>query len=239
MNDLTNKIALITGATGGMGQETAIELSREGVNLILVGRDEDKLEDLKECIRRDTGVDVSSHLLDLGTATEKEIKETVGHIDALDMVIFTAGALIPGSLEKTDLSWYEAHFNVNIRSVFLILKNLLPKLRASRGQVVIINSSIIKAAKGNLPLYTASKHALAGFTDAFRHQVNPFGIRVINIIPGKTATKMQKSLAKEMGTTYNPESMIQPVAIAYTIIHALKLPDSAEITEIHIRPMKK
>jgi len=82
-------------------------------------------------------------------------------------------------------------------------------------------------------------NALAGFTESLRQEVNPHGIRVVNVIPGKTATAMQEELHRRKNVKMMGELFIQPYEIAYTIVRVLKLPFNAEITELAIRPMKK
>jgi NADP-dependent 3-hydroxy acid dehydrogenase YdfG len=147
--------------------------------------------------------------------------------------------IIPKSVEHAREEDLTRQFNVNFFSAFRLISLMIPCLKANRGQIIIINSSIVKSAKEDLSLYGASKHALAGFTESLRNEVNPLGIRVVNVVPGKTATGMQEQLAQMSNSAYNSGIMIQPYDIAYTVLGVLKLPQTAEITDIFIRPMNK
>ena len=87
--------------------------------------------------------------------------------------------------------------------------------------------------------YAATQHALRAIADSLRAEVNPQGVRVLSVFPGRTATPMQARLCELEGKAYSPERLIQPEDIASTVIHALTLPRTAEITEISIRPFVK
>ena len=100
-----------------------------------------------------------------------------------------------------------------------------------------MNSSVIQRAIPALGQYSSSKFALKGLADSLREEVNPYGIRVLSIYPGKTATSMQEKIFLENGNSYRPESLLQPEDISDIIICSLTLPRTAEVTEIYIRPM--
>ncbi|MFH0758708.1 MAG: SDR family NAD(P)-dependent oxidoreductase [Bacteroidota bacterium] len=239
MKSLHGKTAFITGATGGMGTEIALCLARENVNLVLLGRDSAKLGRLKEAIKGISDAKVDVIRLDLGKNIEKEVHVVMDPERNIDILIFAAGSVSPNEVEEGRGKVFEKQFNVNFFSTVSLIGGLLPRLKQSKGQIVIISSSIIKNAKGNLSAYGASKHALAGFTEALRYAVHPHGIRVMNVVPGRTATGMQEKLAQETDGTFNPDILIQPIDIATTVTQALKLPYTAEITDIFIRPMNK
>ena len=87
--------------------------------------------------------------------------------------------------------------------------------------------------------YAATKAALKAMADSLREEVNPDGVRVLSIFVGRTATPMQAALHEAEGKEYRPERLLQPEDIASTIVHALCMPRTAEITEVDIRPMQK
>ena len=116
---------------------------------------------------------------------------------------------------------------------------LLPLLKSKHAQVVFINSSATFNVTPGLSQYAATKHALKAVADSFRHEVNADGIRVLSVYPGRTASPMQESLFRKEGREYNPEVLVQPRDIAWIVIETLRLPRSAEVTDVHLRPMKK
>ena len=146
------------------------------------------------------------------------------------------------SFDKTETASLENldwQFQINYRAPYLITQSFLPILKESQGQIIFVNSSVIQRAIPALGQYSSSKFALKGLADSLREEVNPYGIRVLSIYPGKTATSMQEKIFLENGNSYQPESLLQPEDISGVIIHSLMLPGTAEITEIFIRPMLK
>ena len=108
----------------------------------------------------------------------------------------------------------------------------------TRGQVLFINSTVIRAANiAGRGGYAASKQGLKAIADSLRDEVNEYGIRVISVMPGTTATDGQEKLYKIAGKPYDPGTLLQPQDIAQAACDALALPRTGEITDIYIRPM--
>jgi len=87
--------------------------------------------------------------------------------------------------------------------------------------------------------FSATQHALRAMADALREEVNPSGVRVLSLFPGRTATPRMKALYAAEQKPYRPEVLMQPEDVATMIIQALCLPHTAEVTEIHMRPLQK
>ena len=128
---------------------------------------------------------------------------------------------------------------MNARAPYLLTQALLPRLVARQGQVVVLNSSIWGNAHAGTAAYAGSKYALKAFTDALRAEVNPAGLRVLSVYPGRTATPMQAAVHRAEARRYDPEALLQPEDVAATILAALALPRTAELTDLHIRPARK
>ena len=94
-------------------------------------------------------------------------------------------------------------------------------------------------AKPSTAQYDATKHALKAIADALRGEVNPHGVRVLIVYLGRTATEMQAQIHRMENKPYQPELLLQPEDVASVIMNALSLPRTAEVTDIHIRPMIK
>jgi NADP-dependent 3-hydroxy acid dehydrogenase YdfG len=103
---------------------------------------------------------------------------------------------------------------------------------------VFVNSSIVSRAAQEAGQYAATQHALKGVADSLRQEINPEGVRVLSIYPGRTATARQASIHAAEGKSYRPEQLIQPEDVAFIVVSALKVARTAEVTDIHIRPMR-
>ena len=238
--DLKHKNALITGATSGIGEATALILAQMQVNLCLVGRNEQKLNMIKKDLSKSP---VKIEVLKADLSDEDQLKKITdfytGHFSTLDILIHSAGVILTGPTEHAAVKDLKLHMNVNYLAPYFITQSLLPLLRKSRGQIVFVNSSAIQRPIGNLGQYSSSKYALKGLADSLREEINKDGIRVLSIYPGKTATAMQEKLYRENNKPYQAEKLLQPEDVAITILNAIRLPRTAEITEIYIRPMQK
>lgn len=240
MKKLNGKYALVTGASSGIGWALAKRLIELGVNLILLGRDIKSLQKLKT-IGKENNVQVEVIEIDFADKEKrKSIADTVKKIfGRLDILIHCAGTISLSEVEKTLDEDLDYTFQINFNVPFELTRDLLPYLKKSKGQILFVNSSIVQRASANLSHYAASKHALKGFTDSLREEVNPHDVRVITLYPGKTATEMQKNLYKRINKNYKPELLIQPDDIASAVCHLLSMPQTVEVTDMYLRPMKK
>lgn len=112
-------------------------------------------------------------------------------------------------------------------------------MQAVSGQVVFINSSRDSVAKPTSTQYDSTKHALKAIANSLRAEVNAHRVRVLSVHLGRTAGEMQERIHHMEGKPYRPELLLQPDDVAAVILTALSLPSTAEVTDIHIRPMVK
>ena len=241
MNSLKNKVAVITGANGGIGKSIALALAEQGVNLYLLGRESSSLEAVAQRAKQSTGV-VHCYRVDL--TVDRDItrfyESIAAEFTAVDILVHSAGIISLGPLESASVEDFDLQFKTNVRGPYLLTQILLPLLKLRHGQVVFINSSVVFLdARPGLGQYTATKQALKALADSFRQEVNAEGIRVISVYPGRTSSPMQQTIFKTEGKIYQPDLLIQPADIAATIVNALWLPPTAEITDIILRPMVK
>lgn len=226
---MKGQVALITGASGGIGSAIARALSDEGVRLFLVGR---KLENLTggEAFQADLTDDAQLR------ATAAKVLEVYGGVDILvhSIGLFRAGPIATSPVEDLD-----AQYRVNLRVPYLLTQELLPSLIERQGQVVFVNSGAgSHPARGSWGAYSATKHALRALADSLRDEVNKKGVRVLTVFPGRTATPMQEEVHRFEGRAYDPARFLQPEDVASAVVHALGLPRTAELTDLHIRPMQ-
>ncbi len=224
--------ALVTGAGSGIGRAIALALADEGVQLILAGRDAEKLE----AVAAEVGgaVTVSA---DLATEAGIEtVSQAAGH--ELHLLVHSAGTYRRGPAGSLTLSAWLHLDAINVHAPIRLTAACLGRLQATRGQIVVVNSTAIFAAAAHAAAYAASKHALKAATDALRQEVNAHGIRVLSVYPGRTDTPMQAEILAAEGRTAAPGALIQPEDVAAVVIAALKLPATAEVTDIVMRPMR-
>jgi NADP-dependent 3-hydroxy acid dehydrogenase YdfG len=157
----------------------------------------------------------------------------------MHVLVHAAGAIALGSVADSRLEDFDLQHRVNVRAPYQLTRALLPLILSVQGQVVFINSSAGLAAREQVSQYAATKHALKAVADSLRAEVNPDGIRVLSVYLGRTATRMQSEVHAREGKPYFPERLLQPEDVASVVVNALELPRTAEVTDIHIRPMLK
>jgi len=240
MRNFESRIAVVTGASSGIGRAIALALAEHGATLCLVGRDLEKLE-MVASIARTNAPQVRCVQADL--TLDKDIRELVVQLErdfgGLDILIHSAGFLSLSPMESASLEDFDRHYRINVRAPYALTRALLPMLRVRRGQIVFINSSAGLNARANVGQYAASKHALKAVADSLREEVNPDGVRVMSVYPGRTATPMQAAVHKMEDREYQPEHLMQPEDVATMLVSALSLPRSAEVTDIMVRPLVK
>ena len=157
----------------------------------------------------------------------------------VDVLVHSAGTISLGELETASVHDLDRQYAANVRAPYLLTQALLPALRAREGQIVFINSTAGLAARANVAQYAATKHALKALADSLRDEVNPQGIRVTSVYPGRTATPLQAEVHALEGKPYAPERLMQPEDVASVVLNALVLPRGAELTDVMVRPMLK
>jgi NADP-dependent 3-hydroxy acid dehydrogenase YdfG len=240
MNALQKKVAVVTGASSGIGKAIALALCEQGVDLCLVGRDVSALQSIAETASQ-LGVRADCYQCDLGDERELDLlsAKLSRDLSAIDVIIHSAGIYIAGYLERALVADFDRQYRVNVRAPFALTQALLPMLRERRGQVVFINSTAGLNASAGVGHYAATKHALKALADSLRAEVNSDGVRVLSIYPGRTATLMQAAIFNSERRAYFPEKLLQPEDVATVVVSALMLPRTAEVTDVNIRPLTK
>ncbi|HEX9943429.1 MAG TPA: SDR family oxidoreductase [Thermoanaerobaculia bacterium] len=240
MSALQGTVALVTGASGGIGEAISMALAREGVRLILAGRSAKKLQLVAERARA-LSPDVETFVADLTDDDEVRAlaEQTLAAFGGVDVLIHSIGLFLAGLVEATSVENLDRQYRVNTRVPYALTQILLPSLISRQGQVVFVNSgSGFHPARAGWVAYAASKHALRAVADGLRDEVHAKGVRVISVFPGRTATPMQEEVQRYEGNEYDPERFIQPRDIAAAVLNALALPRTAEVTDLHVRPMR-
>ncbi|MEZ5082519.1 MAG: SDR family NAD(P)-dependent oxidoreductase [Bacteroidales bacterium] len=237
MSSSLKKIALVTGATSGIGKNIAYKLLANGIDVIFTGRNFDGME--KEISRLSPPYNsyhfIKADLL-LDEDMNKLIKRVVEITDRIDILVHSAGIIDIGSIEESDISGLETMFKLNVKAPYFISQKLLPAIKKQKGIIVFINSTAGLDSWANISQYAASKHALTAITKSLREEAAPFGIKVISIHPGGTDTPMQKQIQQLEGKKYDPSLFMPPELVADTVIQAIKSSNSSVALDIIIKP---
>ncbi len=240
MTGLSERVAVVTGASGGIGRAIALALAAERMSLYLVGRRVEALEAVAANARQRSpravvcGADLTEDEQALEVADS--IRRDAG---AVDVLVHAAGVISLGAITETRVEEFDRQFKINVRAAYLLTQALLPMLKARQGEVVFVNSTAGLHARGGVSQYAATKHALKAVADSLREEVNVDGVRVLSIFLGRTATPMQAAVHGAEGKPYRPERLIQPEDVSTVLLSLLVLPRSVEVTEIRLRPMRK
>jgi len=235
---LPGHVAVVAGATSDVGRSICLGLASAGAHLCLLGRDTDALEDLATTLGSHTegtsiyrvDLTVDSTLVELGERLDRE----VGRVDVL---VHSAGSFEMGAHAGAAIDNLDRQHRTNVRGPYLLTQALLPLLRACQGQVVFMNSTVGLEARAGVGQYASTQHALRAIADALRAEVNSDGVRVLTFYLGRTATARQKRIFQLEGRQYTPELLMQPEDVAHMVMAAIRLPRTAEVTEIRMRPL--
>ena len=172
-----------------------------------------------------------------------DIKELAATIQEdhgrVDMLVHCAAGFSYGKLESTSVKDFDRQYRLNVRAPYLLTQTLLPMLKTCQGQIVFLISSVVLRPTANVSQYAATKHALKAIADSLREEVNADGVRVLSVLPGRTATSLQEAIFQYEKRSYDPRLLLQPEDVAEVIINTLALPRTAEVTNISMRPMIK
>ncbi len=237
---LVGLTGVVTGASGDIGGAIALALADQGTAVCIVARRAAELEAL--AARADAGSPpMLVHPADLTHGPEiAGLAERVDReLGRLDFLVHSAGVIAFGTHETALTDDLDVQYRVNVRAPYVLTKALLPRLRASQGQVVFIGSTAALQVRAGLGQFAATQHALRAIADALRAEVNADGVRVLTLYLGRTATARQARIFGLEGRSYAPQLLMQPSDVAEMVLATMRLPRTAEVTEIRMRPLVK
>ncbi|WP_028934180.1 SDR family NAD(P)-dependent oxidoreductase [Pseudonocardia spinosispora] len=244
---LTDTVALVSGASSGIGRATAVRLASEGAAVALVARRTDRLEELAATIRADggTAVVISADLTD-SDAARSAVESTVRQLGRLDTLVNAAGVMLNGPSEESPLQEWDRMVDVNLRGLMYVTKAALPHLLAaakdsprSVTDVVNISSVAGRFAAPTVALYNATKFAVTGATEAWRQEYTTRNVRFAVIEPGRTASELfdQKANSdRDFTAAFGDVEVLESEDIADAVAYIVTSPRRRAINEIVIRP---
>jgi len=227
--------ALITGATEGIGRALAFTLGEAGYRVGVCARTESKVRDLLAQLRA-KGITAAGLPCDVGdeASVDRLTRHVVAELGPVDTLINNAGiGVLKPLLELTTAEW-DATMATNLRSLFLVTRAVLPGMRQRKhGTIVNVSSLAGRNGLAGGTAYSASKHAVLGFSRSLMLEVRQDNVRVVAVCPGSVDTPLlhQQSMLKP-----DFAKILRPEDVAQTILDLLRLPERALVSEVDIRP---
>jgi len=230
---LRGRVALVTGASRGIGKAVALALAEEGASLVLVARSEGALQALGSAIEEGGG----SALVAAGDVSceqdvQAAVRAAVARFGRIDILVNCAGIGVFGPLVETRVEDWDRVMAVNARGPFLMCREVLPVMARGQGGCIVNIASVV-GVKGYVRqgAYTASKHALMGLTKVLAQEAKPLGIRVHAVCPGGVDT----ALATQARPDLDRSLLMTPQEIAEVVLFLVKQRGRAIVDQVNIR----
>jgi len=230
---LTEKVAVVTGASRGIGRAIGVALGAEGATVVLAGRDVGALDETAaQVVEAGSAAEIVVTELAEEESIRNLVQVTADRFGRLDILVNNAGITHSAPLEETRTEDLDRCWMVNARAPFLLCREALPLLKQAEAGYIINISSVV-GVKG-YPLqsaYTASKHALRGMSIALAEELRGSGVRVHVICPGGVDTEMVQQVRPDIAKT----DLIGPGEIAELVIYLVTHRGNAVLDELHVR----
>lgn len=249
--DLENTVALVTGASSGIGQATARALAERGATVALAARRGDRLQELAGEIADagGTALPVEADVSDREQA-DRAVSQTVEELGRLDVLVNNAGVMLLGPIAEAPLEEWERMVHVNLLGLLYTARAALPHLLAAaerdpRGVADLVNISSVagrQARKGS-GVYNATKHGVGAFSEALRQEVTRSHVRVSLVEPGAVATELQghnrPGVKEEIEKRFEDMDILQAEDIADAILYVITRPRHVAVNEVLVRPTEQ
>ena len=222
---MDKQVALVTGASRGIGKAIAYLFAQEGMNVVICSRNENQIRKTAVEIQKDTGnlvvpvkTDVRNHI-----DVDKLVKITINEFGRIDILVNNAGVAIIKPLMETTDHEYDTIIDTNLKGLFFCCRSVLPHMiKRKSGYIINISSGAGKTGFANLSVYCASKFGVIGITESLAGEVSDYGIKVVSVCPGTVATQMQKEFMSNEEFERRKNQMIQPEEVAQKVLQLVK-----------------
>jgi NAD(P)-dependent dehydrogenase (short-subunit alcohol dehydrogenase family) len=232
MNPLHDRIALITGASRGIGRATALAMARAGADVVAVARSEGQLGDLARQIEAQTGRRALPCAADVSCLADvqRAVRAALDAFERIDVLVNNAGVrTAQAPLWETTPQEWDTMMAVNLRGAFLCCREVLPGMIERRsGHIINVISTVSQIGMEQMSGYSASKWGLLGMTKSLVKEARPYGVRVSAISPGGTDSTFR--------STPRPD-YLAPETVAEAIVYVASLPETAVVHDLIVRPM--
>ena len=232
---IAGKIALVTGASRGIGRAIASRLGRMGASVAICSRSREQIE-LAATALRDEGITALPIVADVSSAEDvrRMMEQTCNQFGEIEILVNNAGVGLFGAFhERTEADWNTV-LDTNLKAVFLTSRAVAPgMIRLGRGHIINISSLASKSAFSGGAIYCASKWGLMGLTASMAEDLRAHGIRVSAICPGSVATEFSSHAGR------NPATLLQPEDVAHAVAMLVSQSESSFMSEVDLRPLRK
>ena len=239
MNSLRARVALVTGASKGIGRATALRLAQDGANMVIAATSNDLLEKVKGELEG-LGAESIAVRCDVTHLSECEdlVQQALSRFGHIDILVNNAGVGFSGKIVDSDPKEAEQMVKVNILGVYYMTRLVLPSMiEQGRGDIVNIGSVAGLKYSPNFAIYSATKFAVRAFSEALRNEVQQYNIRVTLVHPGMTKTAFFDSFTKGGSPVpVDKGEILRPEHIADAIHLALTRPEGSALNEMTVRP---
>ncbi len=223
--DFKKKVVLITGASSGIGKETAIEFAKLGANIILVARRKEKLESVENELKK---FHVTTLVCQCDVSKKEQVKEMSKTIlekfDSIDVLVNNAGFAIYGSVSDLSIDEIESQMETNYFGMIYCIKNFLPSmLKKKSGHIVNVASVAASFGLPGIASYCASKFAMLGFSEGLKHELKGTGVGITVVSPIMVRTDFFDHPSFEKMPKYSPTSLSSKT-VAKAILKAANSP---------------
>ncbi|GMB08765.1 NADP-dependent 3-hydroxy acid dehydrogenase YdfG [Thermolongibacillus altinsuensis] len=232
---LKGQVAIITGASRGIGKAIAHKLAEKGAKLALVGSSEE-IHKTGEELKKQGFVDVETFQVDVANEEQmnRMVSETIQKFGRIDLLVNNAGIGFFKPVEETTIDEWKRVFEVNVQGVFIGTKAVLPHMKKQKsGTIITISSDVGRYTIPNGAAYTATKYAVQGFSGSLAQEVREYGIRVGTINPGMVDTYFANSV---QGAP-EKQDWLKAEDIADAVVYMASAPKHMLIDEIVLHPL--
>lgn len=239
---LAGKVALVTGASSGIGEATALALSMAGADVAIVARRAERLKALAERIEK-AGGKVFAIEADIARANSAQclVNDVLAHGKRLDIIVNNAGVMLLSPVSEAHSEDWRQMIEVNLVALMELTRAALPHLKESKGHIVNVSSVAGRVANPGAAGYAATKFGVVAFSEALRREVYADKVRVTVIEPGMVETELGDHITNP-GMKANLEQRraamepLQSEDIAAAVLFAVTQPPRVNVNEILIRP---
>ena len=228
---LKKKNCLITGATGGIGEEISKQLATLSCNLFLTSTNKTKLEKLKKNLRKiNTSIVIETFPVNLDS--EKNVLELIKHVRkkfaSINILINCAGIFMIKSIEKSTIEDFDKSINLNVKVPFILSREFSKDMITKKwGRIMFVGSSSSYSGFENGSVYCASKHSVLGLSRALNIELKKKNVRVLCISPSSTKTDMGKiSTDQDFNTFLNPKEVAEYVIFVLSFDNEMSIDES-------------
>ncbi|HEV7562470.1 MAG TPA: SDR family NAD(P)-dependent oxidoreductase [Solirubrobacterales bacterium] len=250
MAELDGTVALVTGASSGIGEATAKALAERGAAVAIAARRADRLEALAGEVEAAGGraLQIEADVTDRSQA-EAAVRRTVDELGRLDTVVNNAGVMLLGSILDSPVEEWEQMVQVNLLGLLYVSKAALPHLleaaQGERGVADLVNISSVagRVARSGSGVYNATKHGVGAFSESLRQEVTGRHVRVSLIEPGAVDTELtshnREEIAQQIKARFGDTEILRSEDIADAISYVVTRPAHVAINEVLIRPTEQ